>query len=170
MNGYSETPYSSLPSKGYPYEPSHSHQHGYDYPSPSYQLPQPASPLMWIPPQPFPGIPIRSPRVPPLPGQVLVAYEITESKAGCCQCDSLKTQGVIASAILFFVFWPLTFIPCMMADCHNDVQQPVYDYPPGMPQTMPPAVINAYPAAPSAPQAPQVNSIGKGQSMMRAVL
>jgi hypothetical protein len=55
MTGYNVNPYTAMPSKGYPIEPSLSHQYGYDSPTSSYELPLPASPLVWIPPQPFPG-------------------------------------------------------------------------------------------------------------------
>lgn len=84
---------------------------------------------MWVPPQPVPGIPIRAPRIVPQPGQVIVAYEVVEPEVGCCQCSTLNAGGVIAIIILILLFWPLAFLPCVMQDCHDKSQCPVYGNP-----------------------------------------
>ncbi|GAB4818419.1 hypothetical protein N2152v2_005465 [Parachlorella kessleri] len=47
-------------------------------------------------------------RVPPQPGQVIVSYEVYKHE---------------------ILFWPLAWIPCVMPDCFESYQVPVYGYP-----------------------------------------
>eukprot|EP00195_Chlamydomonas_chlamydogama_P011280 CAMPEP_0202899200 /NCGR_PEP_ID=MMETSP1392-20130828/7497_1 /ASSEMBLY_ACC=CAM_ASM_000868 /TAXON_ID=225041 /ORGANISM="Chlamydomonas chlamydogama, Strain SAG 11-48b" /LENGTH=116 /DNA_ID=CAMNT_0049585321 /DNA_START=85 /DNA_END=435 /DNA_ORIENTATION=+ len=107
---------------------------------------------VWVPPQPVPGVPIKPPRVPPSAGQVVVAYEITEPDVGCCQCSDLNSQGLIALIVLILLFWPLAFLPCVMAECHEKSQRPVYGFPPEAGAPPPMAMPVAAPAGQYAPK------------------
>ncbi|BDA45789.1 hypothetical protein COCOBI_07-5760 [Coccomyxa sp. Obi] len=82
-------------------------------------------------PQPIPGIPVRPPVVPPVAGQVVTHYESYAPEKGCCKCDGMKQSGIIAIVLLVIFFWPLAFIPCLMDDCFEPQQRPVYGYAPG---------------------------------------
>lgn len=96
---------------------------------------------IWMPPQPVPGIPVRPPLTGPQPGQVIVAYEVVEPRVGCCECSDLNITGIMALILLVFFFWPLAFLPCVMRDCHESGQRPIYGYPPA------PAAVTAMPVA-----------------------
>lgn len=56
--------------------------------------------------------------------------QVVEPKAGCCVCGSLNETGLIAFIVLLLFFWPLAWLPCVMQECHQKSQVPVYGYPP----------------------------------------
>lgn len=96
---------------------------------------------------------MRPPRVPPQPGQVLLGYEVYRPMPGCCQCEGLSASGLIAVILLVFIFWPLAWIPCVMPECYEQLQCPVYGWPPPPPpgyQGPPAAGYQAF-AAPGYP-------------------
>ncbi|KAI3424739.1 hypothetical protein D9Q98_008128 [Chlorella vulgaris] len=127
--------------------------------SPAYQPapsahqpgPVPGAPVMMnLSPHPIPGMLIRPPRVPPQPGQILVGYETCQPVGGCCVCDGLSAGGVIAIVILILVFWPLAWIPCVMPECYDPYQRPVYGYPPPQFQPQPQSQQQSQPQQASA--------------------
>lgn len=122
------------------------------------------------------------PRVQPQPGMVIVGWEVSEPTVGCCECETLSTNGWLIVILLAIIFWPACFIVCMMngkpkksyklsylfssislpSDCHDRVQRPVYGWPgaapypayPGAPPQMPPQYQNAPPPPVSPAVAP----------------
>ncbi|KAK9903922.1 hypothetical protein WJX75_000552 [Coccomyxa subellipsoidea] len=79
-------------------------------------------------PQPIPGVNVRPPLVPPAAGQVVTHFETFTPQTGCCKCDGMKMSGYVAIILLVIFFWPLAFIPCLMDDCFEPQQRPVYGY------------------------------------------
>mmetsp|Transcript_40679 Transcript_40679/g.90445 ORF Transcript_40679/g.90445 Transcript_40679/m.90445 type:complete len:100 (+) Transcript_40679:160-459(+) len=79
--------------------------------------------------QPHPGIPVKAPLVPPVPGQVIVQYQIVEPELGCCKCDDLTGGGLALLIIGILIFWPIALIPCFSASMKHKSQVPVYGYP-----------------------------------------
>ena len=47
-------------------------------------------------------------------------------QTGCCKFDGLSSTGLIAIILLLFIFWPVAFIPCLMPECYEPYQRPVY--------------------------------------------
>lgn len=43
----------------------------------------------------------------------------------------MKQSGIIAIILLLIFFWPLAWIPCVMPECFEQQQRPVYGYHPG---------------------------------------
>lgn len=43
-------------------------------------------------------------------------------------CDGMKQSGLIAIILLLLFFWPLAWIPCVMDECFEQQQRPVYGY------------------------------------------
>lgn len=43
-------------------------------------------------------------------------------------CDGMKQSGFIAIILLLLFFWPLAWIPCVMDECFEQQQRPVYGY------------------------------------------
>jgi len=107
----------------------------YGQPPPQYGQPPPpqyGQHQGYVPklnPQPIPGVPIGPPLVPPQPGQVIVGYQMIQHESGCCKIEGMKVEGLVAIIVLVIVFWPVAFIPCLMDDCFQSKQVPVYDYP-----------------------------------------
>merc|ERR1711971_563830 len=85
-------------------------------PQPVYAV---AGQPVFQPAQPIPGLRIDYPAGAPLPGQVVVAYEVVEPQVGCCQCDDLSEAGLISLIVIALIFFPLMWIPCVMESCHN---------------------------------------------------
>lgn len=83
--------------------------------------------------QPHPGIPVGPPHAPPLPGQVIVSYQIVEPETGCCKCNDLNTTGIVVLIIGILLFWPIAIIPCCSPSMKTKKQVPVYGYPGGAP-------------------------------------
>ncbi|KAK9852569.1 hypothetical protein WJX84_003908 [Apatococcus fuscideae] len=77
-------------------------------------------------PQPTPGIPTRGPERAPAPSDVLLGYEMCQPQTGCCECNGLSMTGMLAVILLLFIFWPAAFIPCLMPECFEPYQRPVY--------------------------------------------
>ncbi|PSC68195.1 lipopolysaccharide-induced transcription factor regulating tumor necrosis factor [Micractinium conductrix] len=65
----------------------------------------------------------------PAPGQVLLGYELYRPAAGCCQCEGLSAAGLLSVILLVLVFWPLAWLPCVMPECFEPLQRPVYGFP-----------------------------------------
>ena len=78
------------------------------------------------------------PQVPPQPGQIVTGYEVVRPAAGCCQFDGLSPAGLIAIIILVLIFWPLAWVPCVMPDCYEPYQRPIYGWPVQQQQQGPP--------------------------------
>lgn len=113
-------------------------------------------------PQPFPGLTIVPPKVNPLPGQVVVGYEVIDPQPGCCKCNTLNKRGMVGLIVTAIIFWPVSFLVCMMRSCHESQQRPWYGYPTaGVPVAMAPAPGGGYTVV--APQHQQYYSApGKG--------
>jgi len=80
---------------------------------------------------PVPGISIKPPLVQPAPGQHIVHYEVYSPKVGCCECEGMTSTGMVAVILLLIFLPPFCFIPCLMNECFEQQQRPVYGYPPG---------------------------------------
>jgi hypothetical protein len=89
-----------------------------------------------------------APPSPPLPGHVVVAYEVLPSEGGC-SCD-LNFVGIITMIVLLLCFFPLAWIPCVVPECQRKYARPVYGFPPP-----PGAVVVPVGAVPQQPQQPQ---------------
>ena len=76
--------------------------------------------------------------MPPQPGQIVTGYEVVRPAAGCCQFDGLSPAGLIAIIILVLIFWPLAWVPCVMPDCYEPYQRPIYGWPVQQQQQGPP--------------------------------
>ena len=55
--------------------------------------------------------------------------EHCRSQGACCDCDELSPTGWIAVILLILFFWPLAWVPCVMSDCYEQYQRPVYGWP-----------------------------------------
>jgi len=86
-------------------------------------------PAKLINPQPIPGVKIGPPMVSPQPGQVIVGYQLINGQAGCCKFDDMKVGGYVAIVVLLLVFWPVAMVPCLLDDCYEPRQVPIYEYP-----------------------------------------
>ncbi|KAK9809674.1 hypothetical protein WJX73_003115 [Symbiochloris irregularis] len=75
----------------------------------------PAADAVIVPPARAPG-----------PGEVIVGYEYVQPETGCCACDGLTQEGLVAVIILLIVFPCAACIPCCSASCHERQQRPVY--------------------------------------------
>ncbi|EIE22635.1 hypothetical protein COCSUDRAFT_53614 [Coccomyxa subellipsoidea C-169] len=82
-------------------------------------------------PQPIPGIRVRPPLVAPMQGQVVTHYETFTPQSGCCKCEGMTQTGYISVILLVLFFWPLAFLPCVMQECFEPQQRPVFGYGPG---------------------------------------
>jgi hypothetical protein len=99
--------------------------------------------LTHLQPTPVPGLPMDGPIAAPLPGEVLLGYEVVETKAGF---RHMNAGGLLSTIILAFICWPLAFVPCCLAECHETFQRPVYGRPPaGQQYACPPAPQYVYP-------------------------
>eukprot|EP01025_Chloroclados_australasicus_P039115 TRINITY_DN403_c0_g2_i1.p4 TRINITY_DN403_c0_g2~~TRINITY_DN403_c0_g2_i1.p4 ORF type:complete len:100 (-),score=9.28 TRINITY_DN403_c0_g2_i1:327-626(-) len=99
--------------------------------------------MAMLSPVQIPGLAVKPPLVNPQPGQVIIGYERFRHEAACCDCDGLTPGAVIAIIILILVLWPLACIPCIMDDCREEFQRPVYGFPnQGAP---PPAMVAKMP-------------------------
>lgn len=70
-----------------------------------------------------------APPSPPLPGQVVVAYEVLPSESGACSCD-LNFVGILTMVVLLLTFAPLAWLPCVLQECQRKYARPVFGYPP----------------------------------------
>jgi hypothetical protein len=70
-----------------------------------------------------------APPSPPLPGQVVVAYEVLPDSDGGCSCD-LNLIGILSMCILILTFLPLAWIPCVIPECRRKYARPVFGFPP----------------------------------------
>ncbi|KAG1671056.1 hypothetical protein FOA52_000727 [Chlamydomonas sp. UWO 241] len=84
----------------------------------------------------------------------VAAYQMVEPDIGCCKCDSLNAAGIIAFVVLLLFFWPLAWLPCVIADCHQQSQRPVFGYPPGAPGYQQPPAGCQQPQPPMAAPVP----------------
>eukprot|EP01023_Acetabularia_acetabulum_P037418 TRINITY_DN3546_c0_g2_i4.p3 TRINITY_DN3546_c0_g2~~TRINITY_DN3546_c0_g2_i4.p3 ORF type:complete len:122 (+),score=6.80 TRINITY_DN3546_c0_g2_i4:57-368(+) len=98
-------------------------------------------------PQQIQGLTIKPPVAAPQPGQVIIGYERFKHEADCCNCEGMTQDGLITIFILILTFWPLAFIPCLIEDCREEYQRPVY----GNPRQAPAVVGYMPPVAPKAP-------------------
>ncbi|EFN52939.1 hypothetical protein CHLNCDRAFT_137297 [Chlorella variabilis] len=114
-------------------------------PAPTGPLP-PGVVLVPLSATPIAGMVMRPPRVPPQPGQVLLGYEVCRPRAGCLRCDGLSPVGLVAVIFLLMFCWPLAWVPCVIPDCFNSFQRPVYGWRP---------TAAGYPAHPPAAGIPQ---------------
>ncbi|KAK9841717.1 hypothetical protein WJX74_010748 [Apatococcus lobatus] len=94
---------------------------------PAIGIPQPGV-ASTVHAQPIPGMPLRGPGRAPAPGDLLLGYEVCQPETGCCQCNGLSSTGVVAIILLLFIFWPVAFIPCLMPECYEAYQRPVYGH------------------------------------------
>ena len=125
--------------------------------SSSSLLPQPPHPpptVIIVTPPPFAsGCRVLPPRAPAQPGQVIVGWEVDDPEVGCCLCNSLSLTGWLCVIFLFIVFWPLCWLPCVMAECHDRICRPVYGWPAAAspPQQQQQQQQYYHPSAPSVP-------------------
>ena len=52
-------------------------------------------------------------------------------QVGCCECEGMTSTGMVAVILLFIFLPPFCFIPCLMNECFEQQQRPVYGYPAG---------------------------------------
>jgi len=53
----------------------------------------------------------------------------TDAETGCCKCQDLNTVGWMSVILLVLLFWPLCWIPCLIASCHDPTARPIYGWP-----------------------------------------
>eukprot|EP01025_Chloroclados_australasicus_P034686 TRINITY_DN3542_c0_g1_i1.p4 TRINITY_DN3542_c0_g1~~TRINITY_DN3542_c0_g1_i1.p4 ORF type:complete len:102 (-),score=10.41 TRINITY_DN3542_c0_g1_i1:346-651(-) len=85
--------------------------------------------MAMLSPTQIPDLEVKPPLLTPQPGQVIIGYERFRHEAECCNCDGLTPTAVIL--IIFFVlfFWPGALVVCVMEDCREEYQRPVYGFP-----------------------------------------
>lgn len=120
-----------------------------------YQQPPPvviAAPPTVVSAGGYAGYRTLPPKVLPQPGQVIIGWEgklldlqhafvntinsrstaphaVSDAEVGCCMCETLSLAGWLIIILLAILFWPACFIVCMIGDCHDRVQRPVYGWP-----------------------------------------
>ena len=52
-------------------------------------------------------------------------------QVGCCECEGMTSTGMVAVILLLIFLPPFCFIPCLMNECFEQQQRPVYGYPAG---------------------------------------
>lgn len=63
---------------------------------------------------------------------MLLGYYVLDNTAGLCQCADLSFCGCFWCTFFACWFWttPLSFLICLIPDCHTGLQFPVYGPPP----------------------------------------
>lgn len=81
-------------------------------------------------PTPVPGIPIIAPEYIPLPGQVIVGYQMVKNKDMFMKPDPkrMNKKGFISIIALLLCCWPLACIPCFTSCSYDTCQRPVYNF------------------------------------------
>lgn len=101
---------------------------------PSGHQPQTAPPSggQWAnpgnPSQPVQGVPVRGPAQQPQPQHVIIGYMLVTPQDSC-SCD-LRLEGWLVVLVLLLTFPCIAWIPCMIPDCFQPYQVPIYG-PPG---------------------------------------
>jgi hypothetical protein len=78
---------------------------------------------------PIEGIPIIEPENTPLPGEVIIGYEVIHDHDKVFTTPDPKNMNKAgwASVILgLLCFWPVTCVPCFLSCSYSKCQRPVY--------------------------------------------
>eukprot|EP01026_Neomeris_dumetosa_P059501 TRINITY_DN555_c0_g1_i1.p1 TRINITY_DN555_c0_g1~~TRINITY_DN555_c0_g1_i1.p1 ORF type:complete len:157 (-),score=8.75 TRINITY_DN555_c0_g1_i1:349-819(-) len=85
-------------------------------------------------PQPYAGLAMKPPVVPPQVGQVIIGYERFRYPADCCDCNQLTESALVWMIVMGFLglifpgFWCCICIPLCAPECRRDCQRPVYGF------------------------------------------
>lgn len=85
----------------------------------------------YLHPSPLPGYPIIAPVTPPLPGQVIVGYEVVDAQDSVFkkpEPNRMNRVGWFSLIALLICFWPAACIPCFTTCSYTPSQRPVYGY------------------------------------------
>ncbi|PRW45394.1 arsenite-resistant asr2 [Chlorella sorokiniana] len=63
-------------------------------------------------------------------------------------CDGLSPVGLVTVIFLILFFWPLAWLPCVMPECFEQQQRPVFGWPAQAPQPPSGAAPAGFPPAP----------------------
>lgn len=82
--------------------------------------------------QPVVGIPIIEPKNVPLPGQVIIGYEVVDTSKSILQKPNPKRMnatGWFSFIGLLVCCWPVAIVPCFTSCSYDTYQRPVYGSP-----------------------------------------
>lgn len=80
---------------------------------------------------PIAGYPIIAPEHQPVPGQVIIGYEVVDAEGTFVKPDPsrMNTVGWVSFVALLFCFWPAACIPCVTKCSYTPSQRPIYGWP-----------------------------------------
>ena len=79
----------------------------------------------------IPGIPILEPERIPLPGEILIGYELVDKSDKLFvdpEPGKMNGCGWISVILSVIFFWPASCVPCFMSCSYSKYQRPVYEY------------------------------------------
>lgn len=79
----------------------------------------------WKSPKPHEGVEIKPAKIPALPGQVIVAYELEGYPPGCCVFNGIKPEGRMLVVLLCFSIPCLLPLVCNYPPLYWEFQRPV---------------------------------------------
>lgn len=81
--------------------------------------------------EPIKGVPIIEPKVSPVPGQVIIGYELVDNKPKTSifhkpNPKRMNKIGLLSFVGLLLCCWPCAVAPCFLSCSYDQCQRPVY--------------------------------------------
>lgn len=83
-------------------------------------------------PEPFDDMPMLDPVRPPLPGEILLGYELVNEQGQIFSYPRptrMNRGGCLMMGVLGLLFWPVMCLPCVCSTSYDVSQRPVYGNP-----------------------------------------